>query len=307
MNPGENQSEAELLALLRWQIEAGADEAIGEAAADHFVAAAISSPLQATPKRSFSFAQASVKGRVREGISPGDTDNQIAQIAPQNVTTPLGPPPHPSPFLGDGETPASAREIAAACHDLASLRQALERFQGCGLKATAKHTVFADGNPKAKVMLVGEAPGREEDIQGLPFVGRSGQLLDRMLAAIGLDRTQVYISNILPWRPPGNRTPTSGEIAVCLPFIERHIVLAQPDILVLLGGISAKALLDTNEGIVRLRGRWKIYRSGERQIPALPSFHPAYLLRQPAQKRQTWQDMLALRVRIDSLNVKLIG
>lgn len=272
MNTGENHGEAELLAMLRWQIEAGADEAIGEAAVDQFSPVSISPPLQATPKR---------------------------PTAPAR----LGPPPQPSPFLSQGDNLASAREIADACEDLASLRQAMQNFQGCDLKTTAKHTVFADGNPKARVMLVGEAPGRDEDLQGLPFVGSSGQLLDRMLAAIGLDRTQVYISNILPWRPPGNRNPSSAEIALCLPFIKRHIQIVAPDILLLLGGISVKALLDTNEGIIRARGKWKIYRAGDREIAALATFNPEFLLRQPAQKRQAWQDLLSLRGRLDKPSV----
>ena len=285
MNTGENNSEAELLAMLRWQIEAGADETIGEAAVDQFHA--VPPPLTPSHKGEGNKAQALVKKPLPpdgEGLGWGARKN----IPPQDQRAAI----------------ASACEIAAACNDLTALRLALENFQGCGLKATAKHTVFADGNPAAKVMLVGEAPGRDEDLQGLPFVGRSGQLLDRMLAAIGLDRTQVYISNILPWRPPGNRPPTSAEIAVCLPFIERHIALVQPELLVLLGGISTKALLDSPEGITKLRGRWKLYQAGERQIPALAAFHPAYLLRQPLGKRLAWADMLALRERIDSLSFK---
>lgn len=275
MQNGENPAREALLAMLRWQYEAGADEAVGEAARDYFRAPEpVAPPLAAGP------------AALRETLSKPPF------------------PAAPAPLLGAGEALASAREIAAACSDLASLRTALEIFQGCGLKATAKHTVFAGGNPKARLMLVGEAPGRDEDLQGLPFVGRSGQLLDRMLAAIGLDRGQVYISNILPWRPPGNRTPTGAEIALCLPFIERHIELAAPQILLLLGGIAVKALLNTSDGIMRLRGRWSDYRIGELSIPALATFHPAFLLRQPAQKRQAWADLLALREKLDSLSVK---
>ncbi|MSP42426.1 MAG: uracil-DNA glycosylase [Alphaproteobacteria bacterium] len=294
----EQTTREQMLALLRWQMEAGADEAIGLSPADQFVDAAAKDsalvfPPQATPERSFSFAQAGEKPRGREGIN----------VTAPNLPSPLRPPPQPSPFQAEGGNLVSSREIAAACHDLASLRQAIENFEGCALKTTAKHTVFADGNPEARVMLVGEAPGRDEDLQGLPFVGRSGQLLDRMLAAIQLDRSQVYISNILPWRPPGNRTPTNAEITMCLPFIERHIQLASPDLLLLLGGISVKALFNANEGIMRLRGRWKIYRAGEKEIPALATFHPAFLLRQPAQKRQAWQDLITLRMRLDSLPV----
>lgn len=267
----EQTTREQIIALLRWQLEAGADEAIGAHPIDHFA--------------------------VRAEMEPLAPALRVSDDRPRRTA-----PPPAAPASQQAST-ASPRDIAAACNDLASLRQAIENFEGCALKTTAKHTVFADGNPAARVMLVGEAPGRDEDLQGLPFVGRSGQLLDRMLAAIGLDRTQVYIANILPWRPPGNRTPTSAEIAMCLPFIERHIQLAAPDLLLLLGGISVKALFNTSEGIMRLRGRWKIYQAGERQIPALATFHPAFLLRQPAQKKQAWQDLITLRARLNSLPV----
>lgn len=276
MMMGEQDTPERLLALLRWQMEAGADEAIAAHPVDHF-RAVLPPPAP--------FAQ-------DEGL----TKPHFAENPPPPMRASAGPAAMP---LNQSTATASAREIADACHDLAALRQAMENFQGCDLRATAKHTVFADGNPKARLMLIGEAPGRDEDLQGLPFVGRSGQLLDRMLAAIDLDRSQLYISNILPWRPPGNRTPTSAEIAICLPFIERHIQLVNPEFLLLLGGISVKALLNSNEGIMRLRGRWRMYPAGERQIPALATFHPAFLLRQPAQKRQAWQDLLLLRERLD--------
>jgi len=199
-----------------------------------------------------------------------------------------------------GDVSGDARRLAAACTTLDELKSALEKFDGCGLKATAKNLVFADGNPNASVMLVGEAPGAEEDRQGLPFVGASGQLLDKMLAAIGLDRTSVYIANILPWRPPGNRKPTTQETLTCLPFIARHIELVAPKFLVLLGGTSASTLLDTTEGITRLRGKWQTYEAGTQRIDALPLYHPAYLLRQPAQKRDAWRDLQDLKKRLDA-------
>ena len=191
----------------------------------------------------------------------------------------------------------SAREAARAAPDLAALKEALARFDGVSLSKTATNLVFADGNPKAKVMLVGEAPGADEDRLGLPFVGVSGQLLDRMMAAIGLDRTSFYITNVCFWRPPGNRKPTDLELAAQKPFVERHIELVAPRVLVLVGAAAAQGLLGTTEGITRLRGRWFQYRpgAGEQAIPALPIFHPAYLLRQPAQKRETWRDLLKLR------------
>lgn len=189
----------------------------------------------------------------------------------------------------------SARESAAGAATLDELRACLEAFEGCALKHTAQRLVFADGNPAARVMLVGEAPGAEEDREGLPFVGRSGHLLDRMLAAIGLDRSSTYIANIIPWRPPGNRTPTPAESQICLPFIRRQIELANPDILVCLGGPAAQALLGIRDGILKSRGKWLRYETGQRDIRALATLHPAYLLRQPAQKRLAWRDLLLLK------------
>jgi uracil-DNA glycosylase family 4 len=188
----------------------------------------------------------------------------------------------------------SAREAARTAPSLEALRGLLETFDGCALKFTATRLVFADGNPGARVMFVGEAPGREEDIEGLPFVGRSGKLLDRMMAAIGLDRTTAYIANVIPWRPPGNRTPTPQETQICLPFIQRQIELVNPDVLVTLGNPSTQTLLSTREGIMKTRGRWFKYDTGTRVIPALATFHPAYLLRSPSYKRLSWQDLRAI-------------
>ncbi len=188
----------------------------------------------------------------------------------------------------------AARERAGEARTLDELRAALETFDGCGLKHTATNLVFADGNPEGRVMFVGEAPGREEDKMGLPFVGRSGQLLDRMLAAIGLDRGSVYIANAVPWRPPGNRTPSPEETEICRPFIERQITLVDPDFLIPLGSPSAKMLFRTTAGITRIRGQWRNYTTGKREIRAMASLHPAYLLRQPLQKRFAWRDFLAL-------------
>jgi DNA polymerase len=189
----------------------------------------------------------------------------------------------------------AAREAARSAATLEDLRAILERFQGCALRATAKQLVFADGNPQSRLMFVGEAPGRDEDIEGLPFVGRSGKLLDRMLAAIGLDRNSVYIANIVPWRPPGNRTPTPQESAICLPFIRRQIELADPDVLVCLGKPSMQTLLDINEPITKVRGRWFKFQTGTRDIRAMATLHPAYLLRQPISKRLAWRDFLAIK------------
>ncbi len=260
-----DQSQAEQ-ALLEWYIAVGADEAVGDAPINRLQAAA--QTTAATP--------------------------------PQH--TPPSATPRPS---HSGSVDANA--IAAACQTLEELRQAIETFPGCALKNTANKTVFADGVAGSSVMFIGEAPGREEDLQGLPFVGAAGQLLDRMLHAIGRDRTCVYISNILNWRPPGNRAPTVDEAMTMLPFIKRHIILAQPAVVVLLGGTSAKYLLDTTTGIMRLRGRWaevSLDEGGAAHLPALPTLHPAYLLRQPAHKRLAWQDFLALKARLDEIEAR---
>ncbi len=175
----------------------------------------------------------------------------------------------------------------------------MQAFEGCNLKFTAKQLVFADGNPEADLMLVGEAPGRDEDIEGLPFVGRSGQLLDRILAAIGRDRKSAYIANVIPWRPPGNRTPTPHETEICRPFIERQIELANPKVLVTLGGPSAKTLLHATDGILRLRGNWKVHRTPSgAEIPTMPTLHPAYLFRNPAHKKLAWRDFLEIKKRL---------
>ncbi len=197
----------------------------------------------------------------------------------------------PSPDAASMAAQEAVKGIAA----LDDLRAALAVFEGCALKGTATQLVFADGNPQAKIMFVGEAPGRDEDIEGLPFVGRSGKLLDRMLSAIGLDRSSVYIANIIPWRPPGNRTPTPQESQICLPFIQRQIELVDPDILVCLGGPSAQTLLGIREGITKMRGRWFSYHTGKREIRAMATFHPAFLLRSPLQKRLAWRDFLAIK------------
>ena len=188
-----------------------------------------------------------------------------------------------------------ARAQARSASTLDDLRRILEGFEGCELKRHAKQLVFADGNPQARLMFVGEAPGRDEDIEGLPFVGRSGKLLDLMIKAIGLDRTSVYISNVIPWRPPGNRTPTPQETQICLPFIRRHIELVDPDVLVCLGNPSSQTLLGHTDGIMKTRGRWLAYDTGTREIRAVATLHPAYLLRSPIYKRLAWRDFLAIR------------
>jgi uracil-DNA glycosylase family 4 len=229
-------------------------------------------------------------------------DPDIAKAPPQTPpSAPVKAVGTPAPaFLQAAAPPApdaaiaSAREAARTAPTLEALRALLETFDGCALRKTATRLVFADGNPQARVMFVGEAPGRDEDLEGLPFVGRSGKLLDRMIAAIGFDRTKVYIANVIPWRPPGNRTPTPQETQVCLPFIQRQIELVDPDVLVTLGNPSTQALLSTREGIMRSRGKWLDYNTGTRTIRAMATFHPAYLLRSPSYKRMSWQDLRAI-------------
>ncbi|MEO1040047.1 MAG: uracil-DNA glycosylase [Pseudomonadota bacterium] len=203
---------------------------------------------------------------------------------------------------GEDAPAQDGRAMAAAAHDLDALKATLDSFEGCSLKHTARNLVFSRGDPKSPVMVVGEGPGREEDERGAPFVGRSGQLLDRMLAAIGLDPEQVYVSNVVFWRPPGNRKPTDAEIEACRPFAERHIELSKPKLLVFAGGIAAQTLLHAKSGIMSLRGRWAEYRVSESEtIPALPVFHPAFLLRRPAEKARAWQDMISLQKRLETL------
>jgi len=230
---------------------------------------------------------------------PSDRLSEIeAEPAPQprrisslTKTPALSAAPQPDLAPAPDAAIESARELAPKAKTLEDLRGLLEAFDGCALKATATKLVFGDGNPQARVMFVGEAPGRDEDLQGIPFIGRSGRLLDLMLAAIGLDRTGAYIANVIPWRPPGNRDPSPHETQMCLPFIKRQIELVDPDILVCLGKPSSQAVLDLKDGIMKTRGRWFDYNTGSRTIRAMATFHPAYLLRQPIYKRMTWKDL----------------
>ena len=270
--------------LLAFYQEAGVDSLVGETPVDRF-ADPVSRPAKAPPLG----ADVSERADTRPPAHP-DSTGGISR-PPATIPSGGGLPPPPSP---DAAVMA-AREAARSAPDLQTLRDMLERFEGCGLRATASRLVFADGNPVARVMLVGEAPGRDEDIEGLPFVGRSGKLLDLMLAAIELDRTSVYIANVVPWRPPGNRTPTPQETAICLPFILRQIELADPDILVCMGNPSTQTLLGTKDGITKTRGRWFTFHTGTREIRAMPTYHPAFLLRSPLQKRFAWRDFLAIK------------
>ena len=229
------------------------------------------------------------------GVDCALADDPVDRLAETDAPPPAPRPVAPAEAPRPVAAPAVVRgEAARTAPTLEALRELMQNFEGCALKHTATRLVFADGNPQARIMFVGEAPGRDEDIEGLPFVGRSGTLLDLMIGAIGLNRTTAYIANVIPWRPPGNRTPTPQETPVCLPFIQRQIELVNPDVLVTLGNPSTQTLLSTREGIMRTRGRWFDYETGGRTIRALPTFHPAYLLRSPSYKRLAWQDLRAI-------------
>jgi uracil-DNA glycosylase len=282
MSP-EHQQARELLAFY---VDAGADALIGEEPVDR---------MAETPAQERGRPPAEARIASLDAAGRGET-------APPSVTK--RPPSRPLPLKGGGSVPPpaspeaavmAAREAARSAKTLEDLRALLTDFEGCALRATATQLVFADGNPQSRVMFVGEAPGYEEDVSGRPFVGRSGKLLDLMMAAVGLDRTSVYIANVVPWRPPGNRTPTPQETAICLPFIRRQIELANPDVVVCLGGPAMQTLLGIKDGITRTRGRWFAYDTGTREIKALATFHPAFLLRSPLQKRFAWRDFLALK------------
>jgi len=271
MNADEREA---ALALLRWYVEMGADEAIGAEAADRL----------APPETSIQSPKIPVTG-------PRQPSRPVPAAPPSALTESLG------------EAAQSARRLAAGADSVEALASLVAGFDGCPLKRTATNTVFTDGNPTAPVLIIGEAPGADEDRIGRPFVGRAGQLLDRMLAAIALDRSGVLITNVVYWRPPGNRTPTAAEIASCLPFAFRLIALVRPKILVLSGGTAAGALLPQGQGITRLRGRWfdLAVLGLDQRVPTLPMFHPSFLLRTPTRKREAWRDLLSLRSRLDEL------
>ena len=264
--------------LLSWQLDMGVDLAVDDKPHDRFAEAGA--------------GDAALQHDVQSGPAPAPLPAPKRDLALPTLPLP-------------GRAESDAKILAESSRDLGELRANLLRFEGCGLKATATQLVFGDGNPHAPIMFIGEAPGADEDRQGVPFVGRAGQLLDKMLASIGLDRTKVYIANVVPWRPPGNRTPTPIETSACLPFTRRQIELVDPEILVFLGAAAAQTLLGTAEGILRMRGRWLTYTAGKKSIRALAMVHPAYLLRQPAQKKLAWQDlrMLAKEISCAGLHV----
>ena len=284
-------------AALAWLVAIGADEAIADAPVDRLRAAqALAAPPSETSEHSSPPPHLPHQGGgTRIKALPLDGGG----LGGDDITARAGP-------LGTPEAAATARELARAATTLEELKAAIAAFDGISLKATATQIVFADGNPESKLMLIGEAPGAEEDRRGLPFVGAAGQLLDRMLAAIGRDRTSSYITNIVNWRPPGNRKPSPAEMTLCLPFITRHIALVKPAVIVLLGDTAAKTLSGRSEGITRLRGKWLTWRDPDGPedaagIAMMPTFHPAFLLRSPSQKREAWADLLAVKRKLGEL------
>lgn len=228
---------------------------------------------------------------VTESIIPVSVSTSVEETKPATLFQ--SAPSQQAPMVN-----VQTDNLASKAQSLDELRQLMLGFDECPLKSTAANMVFGMGNPKADLMIIGEAPGAEEDKQGLPFVGASGKLLDLMLKSIGMNRTDVYISNILPWRPPGNRKPSEAEVALFTPFIRRHIALVNPKILLLLGGSAVSALLQINQGITRSRGKWMSYIDKDLTIDAFASFHPAFLLRTPAQKKASWRDFLTVKQRL---------
>jgi DNA polymerase len=262
------------LATLNWLVEAGADEAI----ADHPVNRLVTAKQAPAPAATARPAQPAQPAQSRRA--------------------------QPAPLPLEGDAIGGAMAAAGAANSLVELKAAMEAFEGCALKRTANNTVFADGVAEGRVMLIGEAPGRDEDRIGKPFVGRAGQLLDKMLASIGLDRHKnAYITNVINWRPPDNRDPSPEEAAICLPFLRRHIELANPGIIVLLGAVAARHVMGITEGIMRTRGRWMEYRVGDAMVPVMPTLHPAYLLRQPAHKKLARRDLQAVASRMEALGL----
>ena len=259
---------AEALAALEWYRAAGVDIAVGDDPVDRFATSAAVPPRRAAPP------------------------------LPAIGTAPAPAAPLAVPAVPLVRDPDETRRLAAAATSLDELRAVMDAYDGCALKFRATQLCFADGNPAARIMLIGEGPGEQEDKQGKPFVGRAGQLLDRMLAAIGLDRNSVYIANMVPWRPPGNRNPTPEELAICGPFLHRQVELVAPRMVVTLGNVPTQALFATTQGITRMRGQWRDIAIGTWQGPALPTLHPAFLLRTPSAKAQAWKDMLALKAAI---------
>lgn len=273
-------------AYLDWHDALGVDLGIGDAACNWFDGAAERKP--------------SLQDQARATSSVPPADLKPKAVARPDTPAPRAPVPPPAATPAPDEAALAAREAAASAPDLAALEAALAAFDGCGLKATAKSLCFARGAADARLMVVGEAPGRDEDLAGRPFVGPAGQLLDKMLAAIGLGEAETHITNIVYWRPPGNRNPTPQETLVCRPFLERQIALVKPEVLMILGRPAANTLLDNTQSIMKQRGTWKTLEVGGVSVAAIPTLHPAYLLRTPLAKKLAWRDLLAVRAKLDA-------
>jgi uracil-DNA glycosylase family 4 len=297
-----------LAGVLEWYRSMGVEAAV-EAQATNWLEKGQTPPARYIPAPRASTEN--IRGEIARPPAPASAPNRPA---PNNggSTATAGPRPAytrpdapPSVTLSDDAAEANAREAAQQAKSLEELHALLRSFDGCGLKATAKNLCFYRGAPQARVMIIGEAPGADEDRAGVPFVGRAGQLLDKMLAAIDLSEADTHITNVVYWRPPGNRVPTPQETLICQPFLERQIRLVQPELIVTVGGAAAKLILDVKQGIMKVRGKW-----GAMEVPAeaneaamsvtvMPTLHPAYLLRSPGHKRQAWRDLLAIRARLD--------
>lgn len=269
------------LYYLNWLKEMGADELIADTATGFY---------------NFKAAM----GKAANTDVPQNTPAEAAKAPPSLREDKVA-------FLFPEAAPAMAEAIVPPSLDgvktLAELRQIVANFDGCAIKKTAKQSVFSDGNPESKIMFIGEAPGAEEDRIGKPFVGPAGQLLDRMLGAINLDRSKVYISNIVFWRPPGNRNPSPEEMEICMPFVKRHIEIVRPKLLICLGGIATKAMFQRPEGVMKLRGKWLDFNSADATIPTLITYHPSFLLRTPSYKKEAWTDLQDLQKRIKELGL----
>lgn len=309
-----SDQDQQALALLAWYRDMGVDEPLGEQPFDWLTCdarvpgAEVMARVRAA-RAAVDVGAPDAVGRTGHGARSGSGSGAPPQSAPKSTTSMPARSSQvsrgPEPVAGQGRSAGRDVDAAATIQELAgvtnleALRAKLEGFEGCGLKQTAKNTCFYRGSALARVMIIGEAPGRDEDRAGKPFVGRAGQLLDRMLAAIGLDEQSVHITNIVYWRPPGNRTPTAIEARACRPFVEAQVRLVDPELIVLVGGAAAKSVLDTTQGIMRLRGRARTLEIGGAVRNVIATLHPAYLLRTPAAKRLAWQDLLWVQGQLD--------
>jgi uracil-DNA glycosylase family 4 len=288
------QSKETLAALLDWYRAMGADEAVGDTATDWLAGG------ERAPGQSFRLLASPKPAGNQSARAPQAPAARAPTAAPAQRPALASPVPRQFPATAPDAAVMAARSAAREAATLDDLASRLAAFDGCSLKATAKNLCFYRGAPKARVMLIGEAPGRDEDLEGKPFVGRAGQLLDKMLAAIGLGEGEVHVTNIVYWRPPGNRTPTPQEAQVCRPFLERQVELVAPELVVLLGGAAAKHLLEVAEGIMRIRGKWRDVEIGQAKARVMATLHPAYLLRTPVAKRLAWRDLLAIKTALSA-------